>query len=81
MGDHTESIRVEFDPARITYARLLEIFWENHEAGRRPWSRQYKAAVFYRNEEQKNEANRSRDREAARIRQQGNTEILPAGTF
>ena len=72
---------MEFDPARITYARLLEIFWENHEAGRRPWSRQYKAAVFYRNEEQKNEANRSRDREAARIRQQGNTEILPAGTF
>jgi hypothetical protein len=60
---------------------LLEIFWESHDARSRPWSRQYKAAVFYLSEEQRVEAIRSRDHETARTRQQVHTEILPAGTF
>lgn len=70
-----------YDPIRISYARLLEIFWESHDAGSRPWSRQYKAAVFYLGEKQRVEATRSRDREAARIRRQVHTEILPGGPF
>jgi hypothetical protein len=70
-----------YDPTRVSYARLLEIFWESHDAGSRPWSRQYKAAVFYLDEGQMVEAARSRDREEARIRRQVHTEIVPAGPF
>ena len=29
-GDHTESIRVEYDPQVISYDQLLDIFWQNH---------------------------------------------------
>ena len=30
LGDHTESLQVDYDPARISYARLLEVFWDSH---------------------------------------------------
>jgi methionine-S-sulfoxide reductase len=53
MGDHTETVQVDFDPGRITYAQLLEIFWNNHQPTSRNWSRQYMNAIFYHNDEQR----------------------------
>ena len=53
IGDHTETVQVDYDPAQITYAELLEVFWQGHNPRSRPYSRQYMAAVFYHNQEQK----------------------------
>ena len=53
MGDHTETVQVDFDPGRVTYAQLLEVFWNNHQPTRRNWSRQYMNAIFYHNDEQR----------------------------
>lgn len=32
-GDHTEVISIDFDPTKITFAQLLNLFWNNHEYG------------------------------------------------
>jgi methionine-S-sulfoxide reductase len=82
LGDHTETVQIDFDPARISYAQLLEIFWRSHNPTSRSWSRQYMAAVFYHDEAQQQLAEESRRREAAKV--QGKriaTEILPFTGF
>jgi peptide-methionine (S)-S-oxide reductase len=53
IADHAETIQIEFDPAKITYAQLLDLFFNTHNACRAAWSRQYMSAVFYQGEEQK----------------------------
>ena len=60
IGDHTETVQLDYDPGRITYARLLDIFWESHRPTGRSWSRQYMNAVFYHNEEQRRLAKASK---------------------
>jgi len=52
MGDHAETVQVDFDPGRITYAQLLKIFWASHRPTSRNWSRQYMNAIFYHDDEQ-----------------------------
>jgi peptide-methionine (S)-S-oxide reductase len=81
LGDHSESIQIDYDPTKISYEKLLEIFWASHSPTQRSWSKQYKAAVFYHNEEQKRLAMETRDREAAKRKSTIATEILPATTF
>jgi len=81
LGDHSETIQIDFDPSKISYERLLEIFWEEHDPTSRPWSRQYKAVVFYHHEEQKRLAIASRDRLAIQLGKTIHTEILPFANF
>jgi methionine-S-sulfoxide reductase len=81
LGDHAETVQIEYNPARIRYSQLLDVFWASHDPGSRPWKRQYMSAVFYHNEEQRLLAERSRDWEAQRLHRPVTTEILPAGEF
>ncbi len=53
MGDHTETVQVDFDPGRISYNQLLKIFWDSHRPTSRNGSRQYMNAIFYHDEEQR----------------------------
>jgi peptide-methionine (S)-S-oxide reductase len=62
MGDHTESFQVDYDPEKITYEKLLEIFWSSHNPCAKAYSRQYMSAVFYSDDEQKKAALESRDK-------------------
>ena len=81
LGDHTETIQIDYDPARISYRELLDIFWENHTPTSKSWSRQYMAAVFYHNESQKKEALESKEREALKRKARIHTQILPYTDF
>ena len=81
LGDHSETVQIDFDPARVSYEQLLDVFWKAHDPTSRSWSRQYRAALFFHNEGQKRSAEESRDREAARIKEKIRTEILPADEF
>ncbi len=81
LGDHTETLQVDFDPGRISYAELLEVFWSGHRPTSRAWSRQYMAAVFCHDETQAELARASRDRLAAELGRMIVTEIRPAGRF
>ena len=81
MADHTETIQIVYDPAKISYGELLDIFWQSHKPGRRPWSSQYKAVIFYHNEEQKRLALESRDQVAVTLEGKVYTEVTPFTAF
>lgn len=81
LGDHTEAFQVEYDPGRIGYRDLLDLFWSDHDPYRPQWSVQYRTAVFFHSEEQKELALRSRDLLAAGGRKDVTTAIEPAGAF
>jgi len=81
LGDHTETLEVDYDPARISYEKLLEVFWQEHDPTSASWSTQYKAAVFYRGDEQKRLALATRDRLAARLGKTIRTEVVPFSRF
>jgi methionine-S-sulfoxide reductase len=81
LGDHTETLQIDYDPSKISYEKLLELFWEEHDPTSRSWSRQYKAVVFYHDEEQKRLADESRDRLSAKLGKTIHTEVLPYSRF
>ena len=77
MGDHTETIQIDYDPNQITYNELLDVFWKSHNPTSRAISRQYMSIIFYHDEEQKRLALETRDREAAKQNARLYTEIVP----
>jgi peptide-methionine (S)-S-oxide reductase len=87
---HAESVRVVFDPAKISYPELLKVFWESHDPtqGMRQGNdmgSQYRSAIFYQSPEQQAEAEDSRASYQKRLSEAGygeiTTEIVPAGEF
>jgi len=81
IGDHSEAIRIEFDPQQLSYTDLLAVFWESHDPTYQVWSRQYRNAIFALNETQKRLAEESRARLAGRSSEKILTAIEPAGEF
>ncbi len=81
LGDHSETIQIEYDPTQISYQELLDIFWSSHSPTARPWSRQYASIIFYHNQEQKQLAEASMDREATSRGKPIYTEIVPFARF
>jgi len=77
IGDHSEAVQIDYDPSRISYRELLDIFWKSHDPGAKSWSRQYRAAIFYHDEAQKRLAFESRDGEAEKKKGTIHTEVLP----
>lgn len=85
---HTEVVQVVFDPDKISYAQLLEVFWRNIDPldARGQFcdkGSQYRSAIFYLNEQQRLAAEASRDALAAsaRFTQPLVTEVSAAGEF
>jgi len=52
MGDHTESIKIEYDPSRVSYDALLDVFFAKHDPSVKRKC-QYRSAIFYHTDEQK----------------------------
>lgn len=64
LGDHTEVIAIDFDPTRISYEQLLDLFWNNHEYGlTKRMKRQYMSLILTHSAEQQEIANKSRKEE------------------
>lgn len=81
MGDHAESIQIDFDPKIISYEDLLKIFWESHAPVRPAWSRQYMSGIFYHDDMQKALAIKTRDNAAVALNREIHTEIAPLDQF
>jgi peptide-methionine (S)-S-oxide reductase len=64
---HAEVVQVEYDPSRVSYERLLDVFWESHDPttlNRQgpDIGTQYRSAIFFHDEEQEAAASASRER-------------------
>jgi methionine-S-sulfoxide reductase len=81
IGDHTETVQVDYDPEKITYRRLLDILWDSHTYTRQTTSTQYKNAIFYHNEAQRQQAAASRKALEQRTGRTVQTDILPVNSF
>ncbi|WP_270374305.1 peptide-methionine (S)-S-oxide reductase MsrA [Marinicauda sp. Alg238-R41] len=87
---HTEAVRVVYDPAVISTETLLKLFWESHDPtqGMRQGGdtgTQYRSAIYYTSEAQKEAAERTRAAYEAALSDAGRgpitTEIREAGPF
>jgi peptide-methionine (S)-S-oxide reductase len=81
LGDHTETIQIDYDPTLISYGQLLEIYWDSHNPTVRPSSKQYMSIVFYHNSEQRELAMETKQLEEASSGRQIYTEIIPFSEF
>ena len=85
---HAEAVEVEFDPSRVSYERLLDVFWTNHDPttlnrqGLDVGS-QYRSAIFFHSPEQESVSRRSKEEleRDGRYRNPIVTEITAASTF
>jgi peptide-methionine (S)-S-oxide reductase len=83
---HAEAVQVEFDPARVSYGQLLDIFWANHDPttlNRQgpDTGTQYRSAVFFHDAEQERAARASKETWQAKFSRPIVTEIAPATNF
>jgi peptide-methionine (S)-S-oxide reductase len=83
---HAEAVEVTFDPARISYDQILDVFWEIHDPTQLnrqgpDVGDQYRSAIFTHGDEQARAALASRDREQQKLARKIVTQILPAPRF
>ena len=83
---HAEAVLVEFDPSLVSYNELLDVFWKIHDPttiNRQgpDIGEQYRSAVFYNNEEQKEAAIASKNKAQGKFDREIVTEITPASAF
>lgn len=52
MGDHTEAMQVDFDPAEIGFEEIANLFWRMHNPCGSAFSTQYRSAIWYHDPEQ-----------------------------
>lgn len=81
LGDHTETIQIEYDPNQVSYRELVQVFWESHDATHPSWSRQYMSIIFFHNRDQQKIAMETRDLEALRRGRKVQTAITPYKMF
>jgi len=85
---HAEVVQVTYDPAKVTFAQLLDVFWKLHDPTQvnrqgPDVGIQYRTAIFFHSPEQEEIAKKSRAalEASGKFRRPIATEITPAGTF
>ncbi len=83
---HAEVVEVAYDPEQVSYDELLRVFWDKHDPtqlNRQGWDigDQYRSAIFFHDEEQREAATRSKVQEQASWKRPIVTQIEPVPTF
>ncbi len=83
---HAEVVEVTYDPEQVSYDDLLQVFWRKHDPtqlNRQGWDigDQYRSAIFFHDEEQREAAQRSKAQEQDSLIAPIVTQIEPAQTF
>ncbi|XP_026395099.1 peptide methionine sulfoxide reductase A5-like [Papaver somniferum] len=87
LGDHAESVQIEYDPRSIGFKRLLDVFWSSHDSrqvfGQGPdVGNQYRSMIFTSGPEEARLASVSKEREQTKSRSSiVTTQIQQLGTF
>jgi peptide-methionine (S)-S-oxide reductase len=85
---HAEVIQVDFDPSKVSYDALLQVFWTSHDPTQvnrqgPDFGTQYRTVIFYHTPEQQQAAQRSKEalEKSGRFSRPIATQIVPAQTF
>jgi len=85
---HAEAVEIEYDPAQLSYDKLLEVFWENHDPTQLnrqgpDFGTQYRSAIFFHDAEQEAAAKTSKQNleKSHRFSKPIVTQIVPAVKF
>jgi len=85
---HAEVVQVEYDPARVTFEQLLEVFWQIHDPttlNRQgpDFGTQYRSIIFYSDEHERKAAEESKRRldQSGKLGRPVVTQIVPAAEF
>jgi peptide-methionine (S)-S-oxide reductase len=83
---HAEVVEVEYDPSKVSYEELLEVFWENHDPTHLnrqgpDVGPQYRSAIFFHTPEQETAARASKEKAQERFKKPIVTEITSASEF
>jgi len=85
---HAESVEVVYDPSKISYEKLLDVFWHNVDPTQAngqfcDHGNQYRSSIFYKDDAQRKAAEESKAKLEAMPRFKGKivTQIVPASTF
>jgi len=81
IGDHAETIQIDYDPQQVSYDALLDVFWNSHSPTARSWSRQYASILFVHDAEQRAQAEASLKREEEKFARKIFTEIVDYSGF
>lgn len=81
IGDHIETIQIDYDPQKISYGQMLEVFWNGHKPTRTVWKRQYASALFFHNDHQEKLARETRDRISSDLGEEVRTELISFSEF
>ena len=85
---HAEAVEIEYDPEKVTYTKLLGVFWDLHDPTTKDRQgpdvgSQYRSGIYYQSPQQQTQAAASKKAlgESGRFRDPIVTEIEPAATF
>lgn len=78
LGDHSETVQLDFDPDAVSYEELLTLFFESHNPLRPALKRQYASMIFYHDEEQREAAHAAAARVADEAGKSPSTDIREA---
>ncbi|MFP3953551.1 MAG: peptide-methionine (S)-S-oxide reductase MsrA [Candidatus Acetothermia bacterium] len=81
LGDHTESIQVDYYPEQVTFVDLVDIFWAYHNPTSRSHSAQYANVLYYHDTEQKKIAEESKRRIEGELDKKVHTQVKEMGRF
>jgi peptide-methionine (S)-S-oxide reductase len=85
---HAEVVQVTFDPAKVSYEQLLDVFWKIHDPTQvnrqgPDFGKQYRTAIFFHSPGQEAAARKSKQalEASGKLHRPVATEITPAGAF
>ena len=85
---HAEAVEVTFDPERVSYEQLLDVFWTKHNPTTKnrqglDIGNQYRSSIFFHSPEQQEAAERTKESQQAKLHWPKKivTEIVPASEF
>lgn len=81
LGNHSEAIQIDYNPAEISYAELLQLFWNNHNCTLKSATRQYMSIIFYHNSRQRDAAIQSTQEQEKKLNAKLFTEINSLANF
>lgn len=81
MGDHTETLEIDFDPDILSYEELLDMFWDFHQGTGSAYFRQYMSLLLYHDDSQKEAALKAKAKWEEIRQREIQTEIAPFKGF